>query len=171
MVKRDGPTHPPKFWKVYRYVIEWYGLWTRGCTMKELCWIVSIDLLKQCLALSLSIYISFGACHNIITNYTFHLKHFTVKAEGETHLHDITFYMYSNLASFFGHGLQMKNMVISFHNKHNSIPHLVSEDWVLMKCQCWILKWNTNCSSRAELCPSLMIQNPIKKFLVIGLDR
>ena len=46
MIKRDGPTHPPGVWKVYRYVKEWYGLHTRGCTKIELCWKVSNEFVQ-----------------------------------------------------------------------------------------------------------------------------
>jgi hypothetical protein len=31
---RDKPTHPPGFWKVHRYAIEWCGLLIRGCFAK-----------------------------------------------------------------------------------------------------------------------------------------
>ena len=57
MAKKDGPTHPHGFWKVHGYVVDWFGLWTRGCAKKELCSKVSIELFKKCLSLSLSPYI------------------------------------------------------------------------------------------------------------------
>ena len=31
---RNEPTHPPRFWKVHRYAIEWCGFFIRGCFAK-----------------------------------------------------------------------------------------------------------------------------------------